>query len=132
MAVHINGEEKLEINPETIDEASLINLHRLLKQCIEIHRRIVRNQTRFHPKNYSIFQDAVNYNITDSQLQRRITLIVHDLRAYRHVLIENLIVAFEPDCYLESLRIVEKGMQIVESSTDEVCVIVGNNSNAQE
>lgn len=116
MAVHINGEEKLEINPEAIDEASLINLHRLLKQCIEIHRRI----------------DAVNYNITDSQLQRRITLIVHDLRAYRHVLIENLIVAFEPDCYLESLRIVEKGIQIVENSTDEVCVIVGNNSNAQE
>uniref|UniRef100_A0A1I7TB11 PhoU domain-containing protein n=1 Tax=Caenorhabditis tropicalis TaxID=1561998 RepID=A0A1I7TB11_9PELO len=109
MTTQQNGEEVMQIDPKNLDAASLKTINSLIVQCIHFQRRL---------------ESAILY-INDPQILRRTSLVMNDLRAYRRVLVENLTATYTPDIYKESIRIVEKAMSTIASSTDQICLIAG-------
>ncbi|KAF1747889.1 hypothetical protein GCK72_024355 [Caenorhabditis remanei] len=96
-----------------LSKSSQASIHQLIERCIDSQRRL----------------ETAGQNLTDHMLRQRTASLLSDLRSYRRVLVENLTERFEPD--IESIRIVEKALQFIASSTDEICLIAGKECTQQ-
>ncbi|ULT82307.1 hypothetical protein L3Y34_011932 [Caenorhabditis briggsae] len=104
-----NGYTTFKVDCSSLSPSAQTDIFRLIVRCIDDQRRL----------------ESAAQVITDNVVRHQMASVLSDLRSYRRVLADNMVEHFEPDVVQESIRIVEKAMLYVSSSTDEICLIAG-------